>query len=236
MKFDLALILEHFYIDGGVLYRKFAAGTIKRVKAVEGGRLVAMVGGRKYYGPDIAWAYHYELVPTCRIVTIDMDPHNLSKENLGAARRRRLLFRLTKTPRGYTHPLTTEPFKSAEEAQDDWVMKARIYYQSDLKFVLRQQTDAMAALPVSLALEKVLTPAAGTRGPKKSGPRPPQPQNIIGRKWFWYREQWVSLPLACHPSDDWRVRAAAVLKDPQVRFVYDPKSDKTLPVWSRAVA
>lgn len=236
MKFDLATILEHFCIEDGFLYRKYATGRVKRVTVLEAGRLTSMVNGRKYYGPDIAWAYHYLAVPQHRVVTIDLDPHNLAIENLGAARRKRLIFRPVHVPGGVRHPLSQLTFGSMEYAKSDWIEKAQAYYAADLKFVLFSQRT-FDDLPASRVLEKERAPrVVGQRGPKRSVTKPPKPETLMGRKWVWFREQWVSIPFSCHPSDDWMVRAAAVLEDPDARFVYDAPSDRTLTVWSEAVA
>lgn len=211
-------VLERFLVDGGRLYRKRWDGTVRQVQTVEDGRLVTVLKGRKYYGPDLAWACHYRVVPMFPVVTIDTDPFNLSVENLGAARVRRLVCRIRSVKGGYLHPLSTLPFRTYDEAKQDWVSRARAIYADDLPYVLQLQGPGMPQAP-SEAVVRARLRVVHTRK------RPP---DVPGMKWYWYREQWVSLPPAVHQSDDWQVRADALLADAGARAVFDPLAGKTL--------
>lgn len=231
MRFDLLHILEHVGMVDGALYRKLSGGQVRRITNVEAGNLTVMISGRKYYGPELAWACQYFCAPLYPVVCIDGDPFNLSKENLGAVRTRRLKCRITQVAGGYKHPLFRLPFPSAAAAKRDWVVRARGFYAADLTYVMYEQ-ERLAPKPdmetlVSLSLERH-KPAYKAPKAKSTAPRKVAPAPVPGRTWFWYKEQFLSLPLPVHPSDDIVVRAEAVLRNPLVQFRYDPALDRTV--------
>ena len=225
MKFDLLLILKHFTVSDGRLYRRLSTGHVRPVRVVERGRLVSMLNGVKLCGPEVAYACLHRVVPMFPIVQIDSDPFNMAETNLSPARTRRLRFRCVSVAGGFRHPRSHEVFKTEELAHIDWVNAARLFYQADKAYVRALEDQNQVIKPEALervAVRRVRLSAATDK--------PLKPKAVAGRSWHWWKGAWLSLPEAVHSSDDWMVRAAVVTEHPSARFVYDPVQQRTLSV------
>ena len=66
---NTSLIRTHFTVRGGTLYKRLADGTLRRMNTVREGRLLAVVAGTIYYGPDIAWIVHHGSAPMFPVFT-----------------------------------------------------------------------------------------------------------------------------------------------------------------------
>lgn len=224
MKFDLLRVMEHFAVVEGVLYRKLATGHLKPITLVDRGRLAVKLEGERLFGPEIAYACTYGVVPMFPIVQLDGNPLNCREDNLYPARLARLRYRVVAKPGGFKHPRSPALFRTEYEAWQDWYTSARAYYNADKAYV-RQLEDQMRvpvpALVVNTTPRKVPAPR------KEARSRPPA---VLGRVWHWWRGEWLSLPLPVHASDDWMVRAAVVSEHPDARFVYDEVAGRTVVV------
>jgi hypothetical protein len=220
MRLDVLEVLKNFAVREGRLYRKRADLTLKPLQTVEHGRLVVVFQGRKVYGTDLAWACHYSCAPMFPVVTIDLDPLNVSIENLGSARVRRYKLFLRCSGGRWSHNLGGSGFREEWEARRDWIARARSLYQEDLPYVLTLQASTVIARPVDEKPVELMRVSTHTRRQK--------PAPVQGLSWYWFKGQWVAIPPAVHPSDDWQVRAAALLEDPHARRVYDDTAEKTL--------
>ena len=228
MKLNVMQILEHFCLENGQLYRKRLDGTVRAVRLVERGRVVSMLNGRKYFGPDIAWCFYYGVAPMYPVVHLSADPHSLGKEHLACARLNRLRYACVESSSGFKHPLSQLPFMSAFSCRADWEMRARSHYAKDMAFILAKQDEAKALAMASGQLETYQRPVKVRRAPVSTKPRSDRPEPVQGRQWKWYKDAWISLPDAVHPSDDWMVRAEAVLRNPEATFYYDTLLQRTL--------
>jgi hypothetical protein len=229
MKLDVMEILDHFCLDDGQLYRKRLDGTVRPVRLVERGRVVSMLNGRRVFGPEIAWCIYYGVAPLYPVVHLSENPHKLGEIHLVCARLKRLRYALVESSTGFTHPLSQLPFATAQQCRSDWESRARRYYAADMPFIMAQQDEAKA---LSAGSER---PPRGRKPPKPRKPvsaasKPPKerPEPVQGRQWKWYKDAWISLPDAVHPSDDWMVRAEAVLRNPEATFYYDTVLQRTL--------
>lgn len=224
MKFDLLHIMKHFAVADGRLLRKLASGHAKAVTLVDRGRLAVKVDGVRLFGPELAYACTYGVVPMFPIVQLDGDPFNCREDNLYPARLARLRYRCVVVPGGFRHPRSPATFRTEGEAWRDWYASARAYYNADKPYV-RLLEDQMR-VPV-----QVVTFAEGPRrvpAPRKKARE--RPAAVLGRVWHWWRGAWLSLPVPCHASDDWMVRAAVVSQWPDARFVYDEVAQRTVHV------
>jgi hypothetical protein len=107
---------------------------------------------------------------------------------------------------------------------------------ADLPFVLQleaeMRTRIAAATPedrgVVLPRAKKALPTIMVRKPNGTAIRPAKlcPPPIEGHKWHYHEKEWLSVPIAVHPSDDYRVRCAAV-KRGAVAFSFDSASQTT---------
>ncbi len=226
MKYDLMTVLTNFCVVGGKLYRCLAGGHVRPVQLVDRGRLLSVIGTSKFFGPDVAYMVHHRVVPMYPIVQLDGDPHNVAEENLMPVRLTRLRYRLTKTAGGWKQPLDAVPYNTEEEARAAWLILARHYYLKD-KSRVRLLEDEMAGVKPEVPK---YVPVAPRKTYPKGEVRLVPPNAVAGRKWHWWGGSWLSLPEAVHCSDDWQVRAEAYEANPDVRFVYDPLSDRTLRV------
>lgn len=222
MRFDVMEVLRNFVVMGGHLYRKRANGTLKPMLSIEHGKVVVVLQGRKMYGPEVAWACHYHCAPMYPVVTVDMDSLNLAKDNLGMVRVRRLQFRPTLSRHGWWfHSLQKDArFEGENEARRDWIARARRFYTAELDYLLALHRPHMVIPPVE---EKPVELLRVSQQVRRERPAP-----VPGLTWYWFKGQWVAIPPAVHPSDDWQVRAAALLADPDARRVYDEQVERTL--------
>ncbi len=225
MKFDLLTVLKHFAVEDGRLVRKLATGHARPVTMVERGRLVSMVGGVKFFGPDVAYACLYRVVPMFPIVQVDGNPFNMAENNLMPCRVKRLRFRRVPVPGGFRHPLCSSTFRTEGEVHRDWVRLARGRYMQDKAYVrqLEDQTQGFTPEPPKRAVVPRKVYAASKTARER-------PEAVEGRIWHWWVDGWLSLPVAVHESDDWMVRAAVVAVSPEARFVYDDVLQKTVAV------
>ncbi len=216
---EYSFVKEHFALLDGKLFKKLSTGVIRPINTVRAGRLVAVVSGKSYYGPELAWTLHYGSGPMFPVFCLDGDPLNLAQENVLPSRIRRLRFRFTENPSGFKHTLEKYyRFKSFVECKDDWLRHARKYYMADLANVLelqhlrdRQRTDLGYARPVV----------------KRRAPPPPKPVAATKRpayregfRAYWHGGRWVEVPEACHVADDYRERCRRVLLG-AVRFEFN---------------
>lgn len=226
MKFDLLTILKHFAVEDDRLVRKLATGHCRPVRLIDRGRLASMLGGVRYFGPEIAYACIYCVVPMFPIVQVDGDPFNMAENNLMPVRLERFRFRLIATTGGFRHPLTRSLFRTEAECHSDWVTLARQRYQRDKPCVRQMEDEAQGRKPVLPRIQPVV-PRRVSAAVKRAVDRP---EAVEGRSWHWWEGAWLSLPEAVHCSDDWMVRARVVAEHPSAVFIYDPIAQRTVPV------
>ena len=142
-----ALIQHHFTLANGRLYRQLAGGAVRPVTLVVEGRLMSRVLGTVYYGADIAWVLYYGSSPMFPVFCLNGDPHDLSQENVVAARVKRLRFRFKESRAGFRHSLNPSLyFKTLIACKDDWVGMARRYYAADHENVRCSALDCIKSL------------------------------------------------------------------------------------------
>lgn len=228
---NVALVHEHFQLANGKLFRRLIDGTAKPVTLVKDGRLASRLGGVEYYGPAVAWALYYSSAPMFPVICVDGDPFNLSQENVVPVRRQRVRFRLRTGYRGFSHQLASNLwFRTEVACRDHWVGMARAHYMEDFELArqLEDERDRqMPAAPYSRT-RRAFKPLPARGLPASE--RPPKPPADAGRRWYWYAEQWVSVPEAVHASDDYIERCRHVLAGAK-SFVYDPEKQMTVPVF-----
>lgn len=149
-------ILNNFRIIDGVLHRWYPSGKIKPVITVVTGRVAASLDGRRYFGPDIAWICHHLFACPVPVVTVDMNPHNLSAENVLPVKGERLVFRSTKNRQGqFRHPLDPGTFYSSRElAFAAWLPLARAHYNQDMDYIRSLGPDQWVLDQVRSAQQK----------------------------------------------------------------------------------
>ncbi len=237
-RFNVTLARQHFGVIDGQLVRKMASGHVKAVSTMEGKNLVAVLEGVKHSASDIFWALTYGSWPKYPLAVLG-DPHLMSLDNVYPARVRRLRCQLIPSGERYRHPLSGfNTYPTKEAARSNWVIKARAHYQADLAYVLELEAAERLLYaqmhPVEAAA--VLAPQAHEvrvkrfRSPNKNGPRPkrtPEPEAVEGKKWYWYKSQWVLANEPVHVSDDWMMRCAAAM-DGRLVNRYDAEAGKTL--------
>jgi hypothetical protein len=224
---NTTLIKEHFVISNDMLYRLRADGTVTPVKTVAGGRLFAKVHGCLYKGPEIAWVLIYGTSPMFPISLLSLDPTDMREENLVPIRGRRLRFRAVESGRGFRHAHSDLFFLTREACYADWVSYARRHYSPDILFAVQQERlrDRDRVPPVYIRPKKAPTHTGRTREDK-----PPRPQPIEGRLWYWYANQWVSVPPACHCSDDYIKRCEWTLKG-ATSFQFNAVTEMVEPIY-----
>lgn len=215
---NVSLIKHHFVLRDGRLFKRLSDGTHRPINTVRAGRLVGVVSGVSYYGPEIAWALYYDSAPMFPVLCVDGDPLNLAQENIVAARIKRVRFRWREVRGGFAHTLARAfPFKSLEMCRDDWVYHARKYYAADHEYVRHLEFERDRALG-----HPGYTPAVVKRAPPK--PKPPvvgkRPAYIAGFRAYYHDGVWVQVPEACHAADDYRERCRRVLLG-AVRFEFN---------------
>lgn len=228
MTLDPVRILHAFTVSDGALYRRNADGTVRRILLEQGGRLIAMLDGKRLNGPEVAWICHHGFPSPYPVVTLDTDPHNMYEENLMPARVKRLVFRPTVTAHGVKHPLSKQFFPVFSVCKEDWVARARQFYEPDRQMLLAAKAElGKQILQQAMASQK---PAKPFRLRKPHVPRPQRPDCPEGFEVHWYKGQWVTIPVPVHVSDDWMVRAEACLANPGARFRFDATLQRTVQV------
>ena len=239
---DTQLAHKTFLLADGLLFRRQICGGLRPVRTLEHenvpegklkglitcntGRVLVVVGGRKMYGPQIAWALLYGSWPMYPIIVADGDPHNLREENLLAIRTRRLRPRIVAAGTRIVHNLSQVGFATPEEARDDWRRCAAEHYAKDMPHVLTIEAEARRRAP---PLGNIEVPAARVVKVQANKPTT-RPKKVEGRKWHWYEGEWLSVPEPCHVSDDYMLRCAAVKKGAKA-FVYDEEQGRTVAVY-----
>lgn len=243
MSHQLAQIaVDNFVLQEGKLYRLQATGDLRRVLALDNknlpadslpsviscntGSLVATVAGRRLRAVDIAWTLHYGSWPLYPLVVADGDPHNMVQSNLLAVRGQKYRPRITVSGKFFVHNLAAERFSSPELARDDWRRCAAALYRADQSHVLfAEQVNRERAI---VTAERVAKPVRARVKVDPNKPRRPAP--IKGKEWHYWKGAWVSVPVACHVSDDYMVRIEAVLAGAK-SFVYDEEQQRTLAIY-----
>ncbi len=143
-----------------------------------------------------------------------------SRQRLGKRR-----CRVTPAKDGFKHSMEDEiEFRTEEAAKLHWRKTVAGVCRADLSYVLEieRRERVFRAGEAAKQLQEIINQPAievlAVVEPAKPQ-RPPKPERIFGKVWFWFKDQWVSVPPACHPSDDWQVRCQAVL-DGATRFVF----------------
>lgn len=201
---------EHFVIKNGNLYKRLKDGTARRISTLKQGRLKTVLYGEDYFGVDLAWTLYYGTVPAFPVFVLDGDPFNLAQENLVAARIKRLRFRYKAVRGGFRHSLSKHVvFNSLDRCHADWIEQARRYYSADFANIrawedeyLQDQNPADYVRPVR---------PSTAAGRVSAGERPTPPQFRAGFKHYWHADQWVVVPEACHPADDYMERCRKTL-------------------------
>lgn len=224
MKLDLLKVLKHFVVEHDRLYRRHRDGTVREITLIDRGRLAAMLDGVRVYGPDIAYACIYRVVPMFPIIQVDGDPHNMAENNLMPVRTKRLRYRAVLVAGGWRHPLDRMTFRDEQTCHADWVRHARNFYHRDKPYVRQLEDEAQGRKPV---VEKRVVIVRRVYGGKR---REGRPEPVEGRSWHWWQDSWLSLPDPVHESDDWMVRATVVAASPEAVFVYDPVAQRTVSV------
>lgn len=222
MKFDLLHVMKHFAIEDNRLIRKLVSGS-RVVRLADRGRLAVTLDGVRYFGPELAWACIYRAVPMFPIVQVDGNPHNMAENNLMPCRIKRIRYLSVSVPGGYKHALSKTVFRTEGENHADWCFLARQYYQRDKPYVREMEDTARGRAPevpkhVPVARKVWIVPTDHHI----------KPEAVAGRSWHWWQSDWISLPEAVHPSDDWMARAEVVALHPDARFVYDPLIEQTV--------
>lgn len=220
----------HFAYGPDGLKRRLADGTYKPIRALNGGRVMAVHEGERIYGIDIAWCLRYGNWPKYPLANVDGNPFNLGPDNIFPARLGAIRYRETVKKDGkYYHPLSDTPFNSSERCRKAWNYAAADRYRDDLSYVLEEEERER-----KLRLASDPTPPDSRRRsqriPVSQKPRvamPPRPKAIEGRVWHFHAKKWLSVPQPVHVADDYRIRCLKVLKG-AVRFEYMPDYEE---VW-----
>jgi hypothetical protein len=225
---NYAMVREHFVIKHDTLYRTRADGTVSPVTDLLSGKLVARLHGQILKGPEIAWALVYGSVPAFPVALLSLDPTDMREENLVPIRDTRIRFRTVESHRGFSHRLNAGLyFRTRDECFADWIVYARRYYAPDVIYALQHERLRDQHLPVPKYSRPIKKPTYAGRAKTE---RPPRPQPIAGRLWYWHAAQWVSVPPACHPADDYICRCEAVLKG-ATGFVFNQETQMVDPVY-----
>ncbi|MFA9216826.1 MAG: hypothetical protein ACEQSK_06940 [Sphingomonadaceae bacterium] len=227
-----AQYVKHYFSFDTELYRILANGGIKAVRSLEGGRLSLLFEGERIQAVDIVWALRYGSWPKFPLVQVDGDPFNLSIDNIMPARIKHLRYRPTKSGGLLYHGLREKHFGGFQTTKDcrrNWTAHALEIYRQDLPYVLELEAQERAlrraAPPLpSTPVPKVVT--ARMARERSSIPKPVRPPNVPGMEWHYVVNQWQSIPVAVHVSDDWKVRMRRYQAG-AVRFEYQPLHGET---------
>lgn len=224
--------VPRWFVYDGCLLRKRADGSVRPVTAMEGGKLFSMVDGERIMAIDIVWCLKYGNWPKFHLTSLAEDPTDLHIDHIFPTRTKRVRFRCYPVDGGLVrHPLAKEGFRTEREARAHWERCARAFYMKDMPYVEALEARERLVYENTLAAKPELAPA-----PRKvkehvarvrSTSRPEKPAVAEGQEAVWYQDQWVVVPVACHVSDDQRVRCAAVLKGAKA-FRYDAGLGRTV--------
>lgn len=221
MKFDLNDILTHFCVERDQLWRRLVDGSLKPIRLVDRGKLSIRFRGKRHYGPEIAYACIYHVVPMYPIVQVDGNPHNMNEDNLMPVRLKQYRFRAVPKNGGFRHPLSLQIFPYKSECENDWIRTVKAIYRRDKPLVRSMEDEARG----QVVLPKFIPKKRYARSERHQKPPP-----IEGRVWHRWKDDWLSVPLPVHISDDYMVRCRIVAEHPHAQFVYDPVTKRTLSV------
>lgn len=228
MKYNLAPeLVPQLFVYESMLYRRLANGRLRELNTLNGGRLVAVVGGERIDAADIVWCLHYGNWPKYPLAILSGDPLDVHIGCLWPARVRMLRLRLSEENGQFGHPLSNRMFPTAEEATLDWRKLAAHYYRRDLDYVRAEEAQERNLRKSTLLVKPELAPKTNSRPARQA--RPVKPMVPADRDCHWYADQWVPVPLAAHVSDDWQVRCQQVLAG-KTRFEFDPVTQTTVAV------
>lgn len=239
-RFDVTLALQNFMYADGILYKRLTCGTLRELTVIEQGKLVVTVAGVKYLAADVAWAIAYRNWPKYSVLVLGTNPKDMALENLVAVRNLKHRLRITETAGRFYHPLSLAGFNTPEAATKAWNERVADRYIKDMPMVLQieaaerelhgDMTD-YAALAQHKKQAKVKQPYVKQIKPEteRLKPlRPPKPRDVFGMTWLMLDGAWFSTPDPVHPSDDWKLRCAAI-KNGAKRFAYDKALGVTVP-------
>lgn len=231
-------VRAHFALRNDTLYRIRTDGTLKPVTTQLGGRLVTKVAGVTYDGPSLAWALVYGTVPMFPVVLLSRKPEDMHEENLVPIRSKRYRFRFKETHYGFSHKLNPGAyFRSPEECQDDWLGAVRRLLAPDVVWAVQQERkrDQIMTHEPYVREVKPARKAVDRPDKPKAAVRPPKPAEVPGKLHYWYKGQWVMVPHACHPADDWKLRCEGVLAG-AMEFRFNEVTQMVEPVLPRVEA
>lgn len=208
----------HFVLEGSRLYRKLASGAATQLKSLDGNQVVTAFNSHRLRGVDIAWCLIYGNWPHFPIVQLRGDAHNFDRHNLYPARTKRLRYTETRRGRLFVHPLSSIGHVSSSMCRGHWEDLAHDYYVKDMPYVLQVEEQLRAVRA------QTVDPRGSAAGAGTLAERPvklSRPPAVAGREWHWVKAEWISVPVACHVADDYRVRVQKQALG-AVRFEYDP--------------
>lgn len=211
---------KYFALEGSRLYKRLASGAVSLVKSRDGGQIVTLFKGQRLVGADIAWCLIYGNWPEYPIAQLRWNPLDFSEDNLYPARLRRLRYIERQSGNLYFHPLSQFGHSSPERCRANWEELAREFYVRDMAGILRMEA-ANRELRAKYLRE---TAAARATVPQNTRPvRGSRPVALPGMEWHWWMDRWISVPVACHVADDYRVRIEKQELG-AVRFVFNPET------------
>jgi hypothetical protein len=214
---------QHFVLEGSRLYRKYSTGAVTQLKSMDGNTVVTLFDGHRLRGVDIAWCLLHGNWPAFPIVQLHEDPHDFSEGNLYPARLKRLRYRETQKGLLFYHPLSLLGHISAKRCREHWEHLAHDYYMKDYTYVLRAEAyDREMRLTTLQSLPPKPVPPEHAQYAK----RPARPKAVPGMEWHWWQGAWISVPVAVHVSDDYRVRIKAAQAG-ATSFRFDPEAQRT---------
>lgn len=224
-------VKDLFAFSEGMLLRRSSDGTYREVRALEGGKVVAMVEGEMIRGADIVWCLHYGNWPKYRLAKLSRDPYDLHISNLFPARLHHYRYRVSRGPNGgYVHPLSRIEWSDDAACYRNWEMAARDRYRHDLPTVEAIEARERAIREHTLSARPDLAPETAKENllivRKPRGGRPPRPAAPNGMMACWYAGAWLLVPQPLHPSDDLMVRCAAVKAG--LKVAYDAAQQRTV--------
>jgi hypothetical protein len=223
---NTALVTQNFRLLHTQLYRIKADGTLKLLTSVVQNRLVAHVDGQLYQGPDLAWVLLYGSAPMFQITQLNGDPFDFSVRNLVPIRIARRRFNCKACARGFHHILSPGVyFPSIEVARQDWAACVWREMELEVQHVLELERARDLGRPADAYHRPMRTPRLVIKKPVRK-----PPADVPGRLWYWHANQWVSVPPAICPADDYKVRCQAFL-DGATHMKFDSTTQQCFPVF-----